>query len=56
MEDFERLYWTMLESPDAHVEVEYANDLSVVQYGSAFPTAAADVSFFCVAVLRVMLP
>lgn len=30
LEDLERLYWTLVESPDARLEAEYGNDLSGV--------------------------
>lgn len=35
-DELERLYWRAVESAESRVEVEYGNDLSVVQYGSGF--------------------
>lgn len=35
--ELEQLYWNILESRDTRMVVEYANDLSVVTYGSGFP-------------------
>lgn len=41
-DELERLYWRIVENAESRVEVDYGNDLSVVQYGSGFPADPSD--------------
>ncbi len=42
VDDLERTYWRIIEQAESRVEVEYGNDLSVVQYGSGFSVDPSD--------------
>ncbi len=42
VDDLERTYWKVVEQAESRVEVEYGNDLSVVQFGSGFPVDPSD--------------
>jgi hypothetical protein len=42
VDELERLYWRIVENAESRVEVEYGNDLSVVQFGSGFTADPSD--------------